>query len=173
VLATGGKKYDTKEDLLKDLGVEELVIDLENVEEITISGNSYGQGACDYIASVISQETPKLTVVNFSDMFVGRKREELPGSLEVLVRSLMKKQIVELDLSHNAFGPDGIKSFDFIFKQMSGLKVFKASNCGLGPVSFKKLLMIKIIGRWRNDCCSFDLKQRSEACLIFGWQRST
>lgn len=68
-------------------------------------------------------------------MFVGRKLLELPGSLEVLIRALMNKQIEYLDLSNNAFGPAGIKSFDFLLKEMASLKVLKVTNCGLGPVS--------------------------------------
>lgn len=128
-----GKKYDTKEQILGDIGPHP--IDYESVEEITLSGNSHGREACDYLASIIERPTPKLTTVNFNDMFVGRKREELPGSLEVLVRALMNKNIVHLNLSDNAFGPDGIKSFDFLLKEMASLKTLKVTNCGLGPVS--------------------------------------
>ena len=99
-----------------------------------MSGNSYGREACDYLASLIStHETPKLTRVDFNDLFVGRKLDELPGSLEVLVRALMEKKIEYLDMSNNAFGPAGIKSFDFLLKEMSSLKVLKVTNCGLGP----------------------------------------
>ena len=101
-----------------------------------MSGNSYGREACDYLAALFSAKpTPNLTKVNFNDMFVGRKLLELPGSLEVLVRSLMTKNIVDLNLSDNAFGPAGIKSFDFLLKEMKSLKTLKVTNCGLGPVS--------------------------------------
>ena len=58
-----------------------------------MSGNSYGREACDYIASLIKSETPKLTKVNFNDMFVGRKLQELPGSLEVLARAIEDKKV--------------------------------------------------------------------------------
>jgi Ran GTPase-activating protein 1 len=84
------------------------------VEEITLSGNSYGRESCDYLAALFSQDTPKLATINFNDMFVGRKLDELPGSLEALSRSLMGKEIVHLNLSDNAFGPAGIKCFDFL-----------------------------------------------------------
>jgi Ran GTPase-activating protein (RanGAP) involved in mRNA processing and transport len=66
------------------------------------------------LASLIEKPTPKLRSVNFNDMFVGRKLQELPGSLEVLVRSLMDKKIEHLNLSDNAFGPAGILAFDFL-----------------------------------------------------------
>ena len=121
-------------------------LDLENLESITLSGNSYGREACDYLASIIEKHTPKLTKVDFNDLFVGRKLAELPGSLEVLIRALMNKKIEYLDLSNNAFGPAGIKSFDFLLKEMSSLKVLKVTNCGLGPVSSNK----NRLGRFLN-----------------------
>lgn len=108
-------------------------IDYDTVEEITLSGNSYGKEACEYIASLLEKETPKLTKINFNDIFVGRKLDELPKSLEVLAKSIKNKKIEYLDLSHNAFGPAGISSFDFLLKEMSTLKVLKITNCGLGP----------------------------------------
>ena len=66
-------------------------LDYENVEAITLSGNSYGREACDFLASLFQRDTPKLVKVDFNDLFVGRKLLELPGSLEVLIRALMNK----------------------------------------------------------------------------------
>lgn len=130
------KRYDTREQLQADIGEELETMDWSKLESITLSGNSYGRDACDYIAELLAKkETPLLTNVVFNDMFVSRKLDELPGSLEVMVRALMNKQIVQLDLSNNAFGPAGIKSFDFLLKEMHSLKVLKVTNCGLGPVS--------------------------------------
>ena len=101
-----------------------------------MTGNSYGREACDHLASILSAEKcPKLHSVNFNDMFVSRKLQELPGSLEVLIRAIMGNQISQLNLSDNAFGPAGIKCFDFLLKEMSSLKTLKVTNCGLGPVS--------------------------------------
>ena len=100
---------------------------------MTLSGNSYGKGACEYFAELFGQDTPYLKTVNFNDMFVGRKLDELPASLEVMIRALMKKEIQYIDLSHNAFGPAGIKSFDFFLKEMKSLTTLKVTNCGLGP----------------------------------------
>ena len=105
--------------------------------EITLSGNSYGREACDHIAALIgSAPATKLRTVNFNDMFVSRKLQELPGSLEVLIRAVMtSKGIEHLNLSDNAFGPAGIKSFDFFLKEAESLKTLKVTNCGLGPVT--------------------------------------
>jgi Ran GTPase-activating protein 1 len=66
-------------------------------------------------------------------MFVSRKLQELPGSLEVLVRALLPSTVEHLNMSDNAFGPAGIKSFDFFLKEAAALKTLKVTNCGLGP----------------------------------------
>lgn len=47
--------------------------------------------------------------------------------------ALLPKQLVELDLSDNAFGPDGVKGFECLLKEDKNLKVLKITNCGLGP----------------------------------------
>lgn len=99
---------------------------------MTLSGNSYGREACDHLASLISEATA-LRTVNFNDMFVSRKLQELPGSLEVLVRALLPSTVAHLNMSDNAFGPAGIKSFDFFLKEAAALKTLKVTNCGLGP----------------------------------------
>lgn len=131
VIPAQSKKYDTKEEIMAAIG--DNAIDYENVEEVTLSGNSYGHDACATIAELLSKDTPKLTTINFNDIFVGRKREELPGSLEMLAKSIRDKNILHLNLSDNAFGPDGIKAFDFLLKSMSSLKTLKVNNCGIGP----------------------------------------
>jgi Ran GTPase-activating protein (RanGAP) involved in mRNA processing and transport len=117
-----GKKYDTKEQISPDL--PEAGAHHEDLEEITLSGNSYGREACDYLAELFkAQKTPKLESVNFNDMFVSRKLLELPGSLEVLIRSILESSegfghLKNINLSDNAFGPAGIKSFDFLLREL-------------------------------------------------------
>ena len=46
---------------------------------------------------------------------------------------LQPKNLVEIDLSDNAFGPDGIRAFECVLKTGNCLKVFKVTNCGLSP----------------------------------------
>ena len=48
-------------------------------------------------------------------------------------QALLPKQLIELNLSDNAFGPDGIEAFECLLSGMSSLQVLKVSNCGLGP----------------------------------------
>jgi hypothetical protein len=73
-------------------------------------------------------------IADFSDMFVGRLITEVPDSIKELASSLLDKTILELDLSHNAFGPAGVSAFDFLLKQNKTIKTLKINNNGLGPV---------------------------------------
>lgn len=45
-----------------------------------------------------------------------------------------KKFIEELNLSHNAFGPDGVRSFQQFLEVCPSLKSLNITNCGLGPL---------------------------------------
>ena len=64
---------------------------------------------------------------------MSRLRAELPKSLEVMAVSLLPKQLIEIDLSDNAFGPDGIRAFECLLKEDKNLRILKVTNCGLGP----------------------------------------
>ena len=108
-------------------------LDLESVTEITFSENSYGTEACQWITDNVLKKAVNLQKVDFSDMFTARLRSDLPKSLAILMSGLDVNKIVDLNLSHNAFGPDGVKSFEQFLKFASNLKVLNVTNCGLGP----------------------------------------
>ena len=74
-----------------------------------------------------------MLAIDFSNIFVSRLRAEIPKSLEVMAISLLPKQLIEIDLSDNAFGPDGIRAFECLLKEDKNLKILKVTNCGLGP----------------------------------------
>ena len=57
----------------------------------------------------------------------------MPRSLEVMAKALLPKQLIEIDLSDNALGPDGIRAFECLLKDDKNLKILKVTNCGLGP----------------------------------------
>jgi Ran GTPase-activating protein 1 len=102
-----------------------------------MSGNSYGTEACQWIAENVIKFCENIKKVDFSDIFTSRLRSDLPNSLLLLMTALEGKSVQNLDLSHNAFGPDGVKSFqDFLVKN-SSLKVLNITNCGLGPIGGK------------------------------------
>jgi len=131
------KKFDSANDAkdawLANSGCNSLDV-LASTERITLGGNSYGFEACEWVANTLdSAETPALQAVDFSNIFVSRLRAELPKSLEIMATVLHKKNLIEVDLSDNAFGPDGVRAFECLLKSGSSLKIFKVTNCGLGP----------------------------------------
>ena len=50
-----------------------------------------------------------------------------------MIDALGDKPIKELILSHNAFGPDGIKSFSKFLEECPDLEILNVTNCGIGP----------------------------------------
>lgn len=50
-----------------------------------------------------------------------------------MLSPLISRQIVQLDLSNNAFGPDGIRAFEDLISTVDSLKILQITNCGLGP----------------------------------------
>lgn len=50
-----------------------------------------------------------------------------------MAEALLPKDLQEVDLSDNAFGPDGVRAFECLLSSAKALTVFKVTNCGLGP----------------------------------------
>lgn len=57
----------------------------------------------------------------------------IPDSVSAMVTPLIKTNLTIVDLSHNAFGPQGIKGFEHLLKQNKHIKIFRITNCGLSP----------------------------------------
>jgi len=73
--------------------------------------------------------------VSLDNMFVARLRAEIPDSIRSLTDGLKGKQVEELDMSDNAFGPDGIRGFSgFLETCLPCLAVLKVNNCGISPL---------------------------------------
>ena len=62
--------------------------DTVGLEEICLSGNSFGVEACEAIA--LALQAHDLKSVFFNDMFTGRLKDEIPLALEAFVRVLVK-----------------------------------------------------------------------------------
>ena len=109
---------------------------LAKVDEFTMVecfGNSYDEDACKYIAEIIEKRaTDKLWYVDFSNMFDTRA-ETLPQSLNILIKSIDSKPIIELYLHDNALGPIGVAQFEDFIKHASLLQKLSVTNCDLGP----------------------------------------
>lgn len=70
--------------------------------------------------------------MNFNDLFVSRKKDELSYSVKFLADSLIGKQILKLDISNNALGPSGAIALSGFLLQATSLQVLLINNCGLG-----------------------------------------
>ncbi|KAG8436333.1 hypothetical protein GDO86_007436 [Hymenochirus boettgeri] len=98
-------------------------------------GNTVGVEAAKAIAKVLEKKSD-LKRCHWSDMFTGRLRSEIPPSLISLGAALITAgaQLVELDLSDNAFGPDGVRGFEGLLKSPAcfTLQELRLNNCGMG-----------------------------------------
>lgn len=134
VLSFAGRKLklDTAED------AKEIVDAIKSTVDITalrLEGNTLGLDASIAIAEALKEQS-KFERALWSDIFTGRLRAEIPPSLEHLGDGIIAAgaRLHELDLSDNAFGPDGVKGIKRLLLSEScyQLKVLKLNNNGLG-----------------------------------------
>ncbi|XP_064419458.1 ran GTPase-activating protein 1 [Latimeria chalumnae] len=107
----------------------------EGLEALRLEGNTVGVEAARAIAKSLEKKS-ELKSCYWSDMFTGRLRSEIPPALIALGNAVINAgaQLTELDLSDNAFGPDGVRSFETLLKSPAcfTLKELKLNNCGMG-----------------------------------------
>ncbi|KAK5850516.1 hypothetical protein PBY51_001391 [Eleginops maclovinus] len=127
-----GLKLDNAE------SVEELVHDIEQyhgLRALRLEGNTVGVDAARAIAKALENKD-QLERCYWSDMFTGRLRSEIPTALRSLGSALMTAgaRLTELDLSDNAFGPDGVRGIEQLLKSPSchSLRELRLNNCGVG-----------------------------------------
>ena len=104
-----GKQLRDAEDL-QDLSL--LLQKSPNVEILTLQGNSLAPNAGKELARLIKTlNLNNIKILNFSDLFTGRVRAEIPPTLTYVFDALMSVgcKLEKIDLSDNAFGPDGAK----------------------------------------------------------------
>lgn len=118
--------------------VEELAREIEQYQglrALRLEGNTVGVDAARAIAKALESKD-LLQRCYWSDMFTGRLRSEIPTALRSLGSALMSAgaRLTELDLSDNAFGPDGVKGIEQLLKSPSchTLRELKLNNCGMG-----------------------------------------
>ncbi|XP_042364366.1 ran GTPase-activating protein 1b [Plectropomus leopardus] len=127
-----GLKLDNAE------SVKKLVREIEQYQglrALRLEGNTIGVDAAQAIAKALESKD-LLQRCYWSDMFTGRLRSEIPTALRSLGCALMSAgaRLTELDLSDNAFGPDGVKGIEQLLKSPSchTLRELKLNNCGMG-----------------------------------------
>ncbi|XP_053269161.1 ran GTPase-activating protein 1b isoform X1 [Pleuronectes platessa] len=118
--------------------VEELVREIEQYQglrALRLEGNTFGVEAAQAIAKALESKD-LLQRCYWSDMFTARLRSEIPTALRSLGSALMSAgaRLTELDLSDNAFGPDGVKGIEQLLKSPSchTLRELRLNNCGMG-----------------------------------------
>uniref|UniRef100_H3C9I5 Ran GTPase-activating protein 1 n=1 Tax=Tetraodon nigroviridis TaxID=99883 RepID=H3C9I5_TETNG len=117
---------------------EELVREIEQqpcLRALCLEGNTVGVEAARAMARALESKDT-LQRCYWSDMFTGRLRSEIPTALRCLGDALVcaGARLTELDLSDNAFGPDGVRGVERLLKSPSchTLRELKLNNCGMG-----------------------------------------
>lgn len=112
--------------------LEDLEFQKDEIKHLQLSENSINTEVAIALSEKI-KNIKNLEHADFSDIFVGRCKQDLPPSLNCLIVSIEDKNIKILNLSDNAFGPSGVSAFDFYLKKSTTLKELYIENCGLGP----------------------------------------
>ncbi|XP_014862890.1 PREDICTED: ran GTPase-activating protein 1-like [Poecilia mexicana] len=127
-----GLKLDDSESVAELLGKIE---QYPGLRALRLEGNTVGVEAAKAIAKALESKD-QLQRCYWSDMFTGRLRSEIPTALMCLSGALMSAgaRLTELDLSDNAFGPDGVKGIEQLLKSPSchTLRELRLNNCGMG-----------------------------------------
>ncbi|KAK9978611.1 hypothetical protein ABG768_020355 [Culter alburnus] len=118
--------------------VEEMVKEIEQFDglrALRLEGNTIGVEAAQTIAKALEKKSD-LQCCHWSDMFTGRLRAEIPPALVSLGDALIMAgaRLKVLDLSDNAFGPDGVKGIEKLLKSAAchSLQELRLNNCGMG-----------------------------------------
>ncbi|XP_061087266.1 ran GTPase-activating protein 1-like isoform X2 [Conger conger] len=146
-----GLKLDTAE------SVEKLVREIEefpDLRALRLEGNTFGVEAARGIAKAL-ENRGQLQCCYWSDMFTGRLRSEIPLALSSLGSGLMAAGpcLTVLDLSDNAFGPDGVKAIEPLLKSATchTLRELRLNNCGMG-IGGGKILAAALTECHRQSC---------------------
>lgn len=125
-------KLDSEDDAVE---VVNAIKASKDVQALCLEGNTIGVDAAKAIGEALSTRK-ELERALWSDIFTGRLRSEIPLALGHLSDGVItaNAQLVELDLSDNAFGPDGVKACVKLLtsKACYSLKTLKLNNNGLG-----------------------------------------
>uniref|UniRef100_A0A8C2F3S9 Ran GTPase-activating protein 1 n=1 Tax=Cyprinus carpio TaxID=7962 RepID=A0A8C2F3S9_CYPCA len=107
----------------------------QGLRSLRLEGNTLGVEAARAIAKSLEAKR-ELEQCHWSDMFTGRLRSEIPPALISLGNALMTSgaRLTHLDLSDNAFGPDGVKGIESLLKSSAcyTLRELRLNNCGMG-----------------------------------------
>jgi Ran GTPase-activating protein 1 len=134
-----GLKLDNADDAEEIVNAIKSSQDLYSLE---LKGNTLGVEASKALGEALEQH-PTFKRALWSDLFTGRLKTEIPDALKYLCSGMMKAGacLVELDLSDNAFGPNGMIGLTDFLKSSScyTLRELRLNNNGLGITGGKML----------------------------------
>ncbi|XP_060581988.1 ran GTPase-activating protein 1-like [Ruditapes philippinarum] len=134
-----GLKLNKPEDAKE---VVEAIEQCSTMTALSMEGNTLGVEAAESIAQALKKH-PEFERALWSDMFTGRLKTEIPQALKYLGAAMIEAnaQLVELDLSDNAFGPNGVTGIVDLLKSKTcyTLKELRLNNNGLGTTGGKML----------------------------------
>ncbi|XP_059153142.1 ran GTPase-activating protein 1-like [Physella acuta] len=127
-----GLKLNSREDAKE---IVDAIRKCSNLTALRMEGNTLGVDAAEEIAKALGHH-PEFERALWSDMFTGRLKTEIPVALKHLGAAIIgaKCRLVEIDLSDNAFGPNGVVGLVDLLKSEScySLQELKLNNNGLG-----------------------------------------
>ncbi|KAJ3000334.1 hypothetical protein HDV02_006141 [Globomyces sp. JEL0801] len=135
-------KFDTAEDVATYCKEIESI---EGLEQIVLSGNTFGIEAAKAIAHSLKNQT-EMKYIKFADMFTGRLKNEIPIALDEFVLN----KLIELDLSDNAFGPAGAKPLMRLIENNRNIQILKLNNNGLGIEGARLISLALIAAHEKN-----------------------
>ncbi|KAI9476488.1 MAG: hypothetical protein EXX96DRAFT_485614 [Benjaminiella poitrasii] len=104
---------------------------MDDLEVIQLSGNTLGVEASQALAEALKTKS-KLKKALLSDIFTGRLLAEIPLALKALCDAFEQVELLELDLSDNAFGPAGAEPLIHFLSNTKTLHTLRLNNNGLG-----------------------------------------
>ncbi|KAL5013056.1 hypothetical protein ScPMuIL_011607 [Solemya velum] len=123
---------------------------------LRMEGNTLGVEAAEVIAKALEKH-PEFERALWSDMFTGRLKTEIPKVLRHLGAAIISANahLVEIDLSDNAFGPNGVVGLVDLLKSSScyTLKELRLNNNGLG-IGGGKMLAQSLIDCHSSSCAA-------------------
>ncbi|KOC63112.1 Ran GTPase-activating protein 2 [Habropoda laboriosa] len=126
----------------------------KNMEYLDLEGNTFGLFAAEAMARALEENGSLLKRVLWKNIFSGCTKTEIPKTLEYLGSALCNAgtQLYELDLSDNAFGPNGIQGLVNFFTSSScyTLRVLRLNNNELG-ISGGKMLAKALLDCYDNS----------------------
>ncbi|XP_015779681.1 PREDICTED: ran GTPase-activating protein 1-like isoform X1 [Acropora digitifera] len=144
-----GLKLNSSEDAVE---VVDAIKASKDIQALCMEGNTIGVEAAKAIGEALSTRQ-EFEIASWSDIFTGRLRSEIPLALGHLSDGIIaaNAKLTELDLSDNAFGPDGVKACVRLLTSCAcySLTTLKLNNNGLG-IGGGKILSKALI-----DCHKF------------------